>query len=431
MATLDDVRRDFTTLQTMSDRFFWVEHKMQDVRRNLAALKCDASALDPAGKKSTAEMEGEIDQAVRSALIKGVRKEYKDVIGATHSIDVSTRDSVVESISKSLQYLGADYSVLDESGRSSAAEVEKNLTEALDRRCLMAARKKYDEYVAANVPGWANLTDHLEGQIMLHLKAAGAPVEALDPTGASTAADIAAALKGAREHLNLIAAREAFTKYKDDPSIVYADHPETLEKTIRDHLAAAGKGLDALDASGKSSADDVRQSLDIARWKLRVKGACEIYTKLGDIAEDSPFLPGFENDLKKLRKLLKDAGADAAVLDQTLLRTAPEMEQRLATVESRLHFRLAKKELADFEAISAPRALSDVYTRVQRITDRFNAGSARFEYEISQDPGVREKIQDRLEKAVERAREMYYANGGAPPVMKKLKIVPRNTSSGA
>lgn len=423
MGALEEARKWYASLQKMAERPYWVDDAVKRMREHLGKAGVDAAALDPEGKKSAAEMEQELEAARRDALLKGIRKEFAAFVHSDRPLDILSLDSELKEFRKTLDILGLDMTALAEGGKRTEMDIQQTLDAAISRRCLAAAREKFHDYENATAAGLGTMTDYLEQKIAEHLKAAGAKPEDLDPEGRSTQANIEGRMKTARQRLHLMAAREELKSFETTISCVYADEPDKQEKDIRQHLAVAEQDLPALDESGNSTAADIEKRLQNARWRMQVRAAREVYRYLQKLEEDDSGIYTFEYSLGKLRKYLAVAGADASVLDETHLRTAPEMEDRLTKLEQRLHFYAAKKALADFEMAGAPQKLDDIYARAESISGKFNKAGDHIEAVNPDDPDAREKITERLEAAMERARGLYYDAGGKMPVMKTLRLV--------
>ena len=422
MDALQEARDAFGRL-SRADSPYGIKESVKRIRTYLAEAKVDAAALDVSGKKTAAQMEQEISRVAAGAVLEYAREDYRKLVDAPRDYDLSSIDFTTRGISESLTFLGKDASVLDQSGQMSAAEVNEKISRAIPRHCLNTARQKYNEYVTSNIAGWADLTDHIEGQINSHLEAAGAKLEDLDPNGATTRAAIEERMAETRRRLNLLQAREMFKDYETSASAVYADHPEALEQRVRRHLDLAGETLPALDPSGKSTVASIEERFRKTVAKVRLNGAAEqvqaLLTSKDKGSEDTLFAYRIE----KASKLLAAVPVETVSTDRNRKETRrSDVAAQLLEIQNHYPFARLCNELAEFEKIPTPRSLAEVREAAARLTKAFNESGMRQLLEARDGKEALAKVQMRIDDAAHRACDDHCRVYGRIAVMKPLRL---------
>jgi hypothetical protein len=347
---IDEARKAFDSLKNTTDSSFWVDWSLNRMRAALAKAGADAAALDPEMKKTAAEMEAEITAAEKEACLRGGRKKFSEFIESGQGGEADSFKRALEDMAESMRRAGLGLEALDESGQRSAQEVSDCLDAAIRRRALIEARKNYQEWITTRIAGWGDMTEWHEKKIADALALAGEDYAALDP--AATEADIRRRIAEASCRLRLLHARERFHTLETTTSTAYSSDPKSLSRQIRQHVAAAGADLAALDETGKSSVADIEARIGKAERRLLVMGAREAWNGMkGD--DDSPY-GSADINLKRLRNLLEAAGADASALDASGRRSAAEMEAEITVVAGKMYLEELRRDLEQLKTAPPP-----------------------------------------------------------------------------
>ena len=241
-----------------------------NIRAFLALAGADASALDPTGKATAAEMETQLAEKTRVAYGLDARAFYASITtGRTSPI------SMHEQIQSALTHAGIDEAALDPDLKKSA-ETMRAEWKALedhpprdpehdahpgvafsggnDDDLLQNAIRMYQE-MQSN-PNPSTFDDH-----MLYIRSAlflnnhEDDASVLDPTGKQSATEVELKLAALTRDNALSHARAGV--YQDLPDIHSKQEVEERVASIGGYLAAAGKDFAALDPTGKATSAEM------------------------------------------------------------------------------------------------------------------------------------------------------------------------------
>lgn len=191
------------------------------LRKSLTEEKINASALDPSGRKSAAEMEDEIAKVAEDRYLIEARRYFNalrqgravmihgDPAGTWVTDDP---ERIIPATRRFLTLAHKDASALDPTGRKSADEMEKEIRDGLEPQKNLAESDKQKYIADARSAfdglhyGIINPDDDLR-RIRGDLKKAGADASALDPEHKRSAEQMEAALQNAYRQGNLERAR--------------------------------------------------------------------------------------------------------------------------------------------------------------------------------------------------------------------------------
>jgi hypothetical protein len=121
-----------------------IEQTLPNMRMALQEAGVDASALDPSGKKTAREMEGEIAKATSRGFIVSARENLAMAITGIADVPDLAPD-FIKSAREDLAKAGADASALDPEGKKSAAEMGAYLDRLSKEANIARARFVYAE----------------------------------------------------------------------------------------------------------------------------------------------------------------------------------------------------------------------------------------------------------------------------------------------
>ena len=420
MDALETAQHELKMLPTR-EGVYWIRDSLKKIRDYLATEKSGVSKLDPTGRKTAAEIERDLAGMAADAALRAARKDYRQLLGDTRHRDMYSLKTLSESISESLAYLGKDVTALEESGQVPAAEIADRMKSGVKRHCLNTARDKYNEYVTSNLAGWADLCDHIEGQIKQHLEGAGAKVEDLDPKGTATRQELEGRMAETRRRLNLLKAREELKDYETSTTGVYADHPDALEAAIKKHLAIAGQPLDMLEPGQSAAAIEAR--FRKAADRVRLNGAVDCIRDLLASKDKGPEDTLYKYRVENAKKFLAAANPDTVTSDRQGKKiTHSEVSTQLAGILHHLPLARLSKELEDFERSPASGSADAIRKAATRLTEAFNDAGIRQLLVSQQGQDAPEKTQKRIDAAARRLWEEHCQLTGKIPVMKTLRL---------
>jgi hypothetical protein len=179
------------------------------MRRSLAAAHEDASALDPTGQRTAAEMERQIaagvvpkeniTEAERQRYIATARSELDMEIGDLKT-GIGSPDIQVRHIRDALTRAEVDASVLDPGGKHSPKEMNAFVQGTYRQANIVRAREELDYLQHGVIPGGA---DRSLKEIRDDLAKAGATAAELDPEGKRSAAEMDATVQDAYKQANI------------------------------------------------------------------------------------------------------------------------------------------------------------------------------------------------------------------------------------
>jgi hypothetical protein len=418
---LDSIRRDFREFLTRdSDMDYGIIESAENcIREKLKLAGLTAAALDETGQKSAAEMDAALVQAGRDNRLRCARKLMHTLETTTVPHDHETADRFIKEIRDQLAQAGRDITALDPAGKQDAAEIEARFAAGKRRMCLQKARRDFADFEKTNTAGWVMLIGHIVTRVRENMARAGEPLSALDPTGASSDADIEARIAAAARRIKIVDMQSKLTEAEKDRKYVTSiDDVNRPRADINKALAELGLGMESLDPTCKATAAEMEQRLAKAEQRLAACGAMHAAEALEEYAsgKNTPFAGSSLMYVKNLEMFIEKAGGVEK------LATSEENRRRVAVALVTGSYGAVEDEMKEFERMQAPKSLKEVDARLNRVAELFNRASEIFKAKATDghDPAV--ELQARVNSADERARRLYYAGGGRIPVMKRIKL---------
>jgi citrate lyase gamma subunit len=197
--------------------------------------------------------------------------------------------------------------------------IDKNIAEA---------REALARFETTEVAHGSSTINHIVRTIRDNLVKAGVDAAALDATGKSTAKDMEGRIEKAAARAHLTAARTEFARFETTDASYDAGTIDHIAQTIREHLAKAGVDAAALDATSKSTAEDMESRIEKAAARAHLTAARTEFARFEttDVSHSANTIAFIA---KTIRAHFAKAGADASALDPTGKSSAATMEARI------------------------------------------------------------------------------------------------------
>ena len=269
------------------------------------------------------------------------------------------RDSIkfqMQEIVEQVKVSGETLAALDSTGNSTDQQMKDRLDAAGRRANLMAARGNLVEFENTTARHYKDSIEFQMKQIVEQVKASGETLAALDPTGSSTEQQIKDRIDAAGRRANLVAARGNLVEFEKTTTPYDKGSIEFRIKQIIEQVQASGQTLAALDPSGNSTDQQMKDRLDAAARRANLVAA------RGDFAAfektTTPYDKGsIEFRMKQIIEQMKASGQTLAALDPTGESTDQQVEDRL-NAAGRRALRLAPVNHSSTQLLHQPLGLS-------------------------------------------------------------------------
>ena len=156
-----------------------------------------------------------------------------------------------------------DMSLLDETGQSTAEQIEERLNDAVKALHLRSARKILENFERGYIGGGTarGLTDRIH-KMHDFLNGAEADVTALDETGQSSEQEMKARIEKSLREVSLTIARKEFKNFEGRQGVKYHSIVASTAQEIRALFEQAGEDASALDLSGEFTAAEMEERID-------------------------------------------------------------------------------------------------------------------------------------------------------------------------
>jgi len=335
--------------------------------------------------------------------LEKARKTFRQL--AAGEIDSYSHDYYYKDMAEDLKRAGQPFSAVDPTGKSSDEDIYHAARKGLNLSHLREARQAYTRFIRGRPSSEAAVVKLPEGGFLTaeeareigaqyekdrqpsssgaeaaiksirdSLQKAGADFAALDPTGASTLKDIAAALEHAAREDFLAHARKNYAELVK--GVHSADSIDMYVRGVHDNLQKSGEGLSALDPSRQKSDADMQAVLDEAVRRNYLDGARKEFLEFKE--STTPYTSSvIEYIGEKIRKCMALAGQPLSALDGTGASSDANVEAELQAAARRIHAVAARKLYEDLCKVEdwgcTP---EDVERNAQEIRDRLALAGA-------------------------------------------------------
>lgn len=419
--------RDFSSADDMQRT---EEYMLKDLKEAGLTIK----ALDPDGKLGDSAMAQQVKETIAAACLRSARKRMQEFETTTTPHDGGMSDYFVSGIRALLQKGGFTLADLDPAEQGGAAAIEARFKAGARRFYLQKARHDFEELETSTCAAWGDMTEGMIRRMREDTAKAGAKLSALDADGNSTDADIEKRIAKAEARLQIMYMNAQLKEAETAASCYSPDGAfrarENIAKTVEKlRQAPAGLGPEIAEAVAQFTTPLMDSMLAAAEKQLCKLGAERV---LGEMQKE---LDGTEKGYKgSMQYKMRDLDAYLAHIGgmEGFAPAGSAAAARYSDTISKACLRAGADELEDFEKMSAPKTLREIDDRAERIATLFNrAGAFKTLGDITGDnPAL--QMQQRMDEAGSRARDLYYAAGGKLPVMKRIRLaVPQGQGGGA